>query len=188
LDAIGGKPQNELHHRPEETNMQSAQASTIAIIDFEPRFSDSVEKLVLSIQQGEFGLTFPREKQPDLINIPGVFQRGKGRFWVAVKDDRAVGTVGLVDIGCGQVALKKMFVDRQFRGAKYGLSTALLGLAKEHCRAHGISKIFLGTVGHFFAAHRFYEKNGFVEIAKADLPENFKTVEVDTKFYCCELG
>ena len=168
--------------------MQTAQAPTITIIDYEPRLGESVEELVLSIQQGEFGLTFPREKQPDLIDIPGVFQCGKGRFWVAVKDDRAVGTVGLVDIGFGQVALKKMFVHRQFRGASYGVSKGLLDSAKEHCRANGISTIFLGTVSHFFAAHRFYEKNGFVEIAKSDLPENFKAVEVDTKFYRCDLG
>jgi hypothetical protein len=33
------------------------------------------------------------------------------------------------------------------------------------------------------AAHRFYEKNGFSEIKKAELPPNFPLLQVDTKFY-----
>jgi hypothetical protein len=33
------------------------------------------------------------------------------------------------------------------------------------------------------AAHRFYEKNGFVEIAKEQLPESFPLMRVDNRFF-----
>ncbi|MES1217848.1 MAG: GNAT family N-acetyltransferase, partial [Bacteroidota bacterium] len=35
----------------------------------------------------------------------------------------------------------------------------------------------------FIAAQRFYEKNGFKEIRKQELPETFPVMEVDIKFY-----
>jgi predicted N-acetyltransferase YhbS len=41
----------------------------------------------------------------------------------------------------------------------------------------------LGTTAKFLAAHRFYEKNGFREIAQTELPASFPVMTVDTKFY-----
>jgi hypothetical protein len=43
--------------------------------------------------------------------------------------------------------------------------------------------IYLGTTAEFIAAHKFYEKNGFTEVPKANLPETFPVMAVDTKFY-----
>jgi GNAT superfamily N-acetyltransferase len=48
---------------------------------------------------------------------------------------------------------------------------------------HRISDIYLGTTAQFLAAHRFYAKNGFLEIAKTDLPVPFPIMAVDSKFY-----
>jgi len=47
--------------------------------------------------------------------------------------------------------------------------------------------IFLGTIERLVAARRFYLRNGFVEIAKADLPKNFPLMAVDTLFYQKDL-
>jgi N-acetylglutamate synthase-like GNAT family acetyltransferase len=46
-----------------------------------------------------------------------------------------------------------------------------------------VTDIFLGTTDKFLAAHRFYEKNGFVRIDKTDLPAAFPVMQVDTVFY-----
>ena len=46
----------------------------------------------------------------------GFFRRGAGDLWVAVAGDKVVGTIGLVDIGNGQGAIRKMFVDCAYRG------------------------------------------------------------------------
>lgn len=50
-----------------------------------------------------------------------------------------------------------------------------------------LRRIYLGTTEQFLAAHRFYEKNGFLQIAKSDLPDSFPVMSVDTKFYCLSL-
>lgn len=41
--------------------------------------------------------------------------------------------------------------------------------------------MLLGTTGKFVVAHRFYEKHGFCEIPKHDLPSSFPPMAVDTK-------
>ena len=50
-------------------------------------------------------------------------------------------------------------------------------------RENFIKEIYLGTTLQFLAAHRFYEKNGFISIDLNDLPENFPVLQVDKKFY-----
>ncbi|MEN2665922.1 GNAT family N-acetyltransferase [Listeria aquatica] len=51
------------------------------------------------------------------------------------------------------------------------------------CAENGKNAIYLGTTDKFKAAHRFYEKNGYEEINKTDLPEDFHILAVDSKFY-----
>jgi N-acetylglutamate synthase-like GNAT family acetyltransferase len=52
----------------------------------------------------------------------------------------------------------------------------------------GVREIFLGTTSAFLAAHRFYEKNGFGEIAKTELPAAFPVMAIDSKFYLLRLN
>lgn len=166
----------------------------VEILPFESKHQAAVEQLVLPIQQGEFGVQITRDEQPDLVDIAGTFQTGIGNFWVALNGgttgdtDRVVGTIGVVDIGNEQVALKKMFVHKDFRGKQHGVAARLMEVAKRWCEQHGVQTILLGTTGGMHAAHRFYEKNGFVEVAPQDLPPNFPLVHVDSKFYRCDLA
>jgi len=155
--------------------------NSVVIKPFNAEHQDAVERLVLPIQQVEFGVEITREEQPDLMDIAGTFQHGDGNFWVAMDRDDVVGTIGVVDIGSQKVALKKMFVSSSHRGT--GIAQSLMNTAIEWCESKGIKQIYLGTTARMFAAHRFYEKNGFVELTNAELPPNFPVVSVDTKFY-----
>lgn len=161
---------------------------TLEIVPFQPTYQQEVEDLVLPIQQIEFGVKTCREDQPDLMDIAGTFQAGKGNFWVVRNGAQIVGTVGVVDIGNDQVALKKMFVRKEFRGKETGVAAGLMERAKSWCAEQGIRTIFLGSTPPMQAAHRFYEKNGFVEVTVEQLPPNFPVVPVDKKFYRCDLG
>jgi N-acetylglutamate synthase-like GNAT family acetyltransferase len=76
-----------------------------------------------------------------------------------------------------------MFVYRDWRGPAPGTAQRLLDTAMEWARGKGIREIFLGTTAKFLAAHRFFEKNGFAEIAKAALPAAFPIMAVDTRFF-----
>lgn len=150
--------------------------------------ADDVLSVILPIQLEEFGINITADAQPDLRVIPDYYQSGKGQFWVAVEDGAIVGTLGLKDIGHGQAALRKMFVAAEVRGSEHGVAARLLDRLFAHARDAGLTDIFLGTTDKFVAAHRFYEKNGFVEIAKADLPRSFPLMPVDSKFYQYKFG
>jgi N-acetylglutamate synthase-like GNAT family acetyltransferase len=160
---------------------------SVEISAFSPIERDAVTALIVKIQREEFGIAITADDQPDLKDIPDFYQSGAGGFWVAKLNSDIVGTIGLKDIGEGQGALRKMFVAEQARGKELGVAARLLGHLLEEARCSGIVQIYLGTTDKFLAAHRFYEKNGFVEVAKETLPARFPVMAVDTKFYCISL-
>ncbi|MBX4977681.1 GNAT family N-acetyltransferase [Rhizobium lentis] len=160
----------------------------IEIRPFAAGDADAVLSVILPIQREEFGIDITADAQPDLRVIPDFYQSGKGQFWVAVKDGAIVGTVGLKDIGNNQAALRKMFVSAEVRGREHGVAALLLDRLIAHARDAGLTDIFLGTTDKFVAAHRFYEKNGFSEIAKSALPRSFPLMAVDSKFYRYKVG
>ncbi|MDP9838303.1 N-acetylglutamate synthase-like GNAT family acetyltransferase [Neorhizobium huautlense] len=157
--------------------------SEITVRPFEPKDADGVIAVILPIQREEFGFSITAEDQPDLSVIPDFYQTGKGGFWVAEKDGKIVGTIGLKDIGNDQATLRKMFVAAAARGREHGTAARLLEQLFAHATETGLSEIFLGTTERFLAAHRFYEKHGFAQVDKADLPEAFLFMKVDTRFY-----
>ena len=156
---------------------------TLEIAPFESRFQREVIELIVSIQRGEFGIDITAAQQPDLHDIAGFYQVRGGGFWVALDGGRVVGTISLLDIGDGQGALRKMFVEREFRGARAGTSQRLLDTLLDHARSRAMRDVFLGTTSKFLAAHRFYAKSGFREIAKSDLPQSFPVMAVDDRFF-----
>jgi GNAT superfamily N-acetyltransferase len=168
--------------------MKTGAEMTVEISRYEKRDQKGVIDLILPIQREEFGLPITAGDQPDLKNIPGFYQTGSGDFWVARSGGKVVGSIGLKDIGHSQAALRKMFVAQEFRGRALGVSVRLLEVLLAQAREKGVTEIFLGTTETFLAAHRFYEKHGFVEIEKARLPEDFPLMELDTRFYAFWLG
>ncbi len=100
-----------------------------------------------------------------------------------MQDGAVVGTIGLRDIGEGRAALRKMFVAPPARGREQGAAAALLATLVAHARGAGLAEILLGTTETFLAAHRFYEKNGFLAVPQAALPAGFPVMAVDRRFY-----
>lgn len=160
---------------------------SISITTYQSQFKGEIIDLILGIQCGEFGISITREDQPDLNDIPNFYQTGSGNFWVAVCDGKVVGTAALRDIGNQQAAMRKFFVSPAYRGSRYNTAKQLITALINWAAAHNIAGIFLGTTAQFLAAHRFYEKNGFAEITKQDLPAAFPVMKVDTKFYYYQL-
>lgn len=160
----------------------------VAVAPYAAADRDGVAKLIVGIQRGEFGVPITYDDQPDLKDIPGFYQQGSGNFWVARNGADVVGTIALKDIGGAQVALRKMFVDAAHRGRERGVAQRLLDTAIAWARARGVKEVLLGTTAKFLAAHRFYEKNGFAEVAAGSLPPSFPRMLVDTKFYRLSLA
>jgi N-acetylglutamate synthase-like GNAT family acetyltransferase len=160
----------------------------IRIEPFAERYREEVGQLIVSIQQREFGIPITYEQQPDLRDIPGFYQRQAGDFWLALAGERVVGSIALLDIGDGLGALRKMFVAADCRGANAGVAGRLLEALLGHARAQGLRAIYLGTTDKFLAAHRFYEKHGFVLVEAAALPASFPRMSVDSRFYRLDLS
>jgi len=154
---------------------------------FRPGLEHQVLDLILPIQQIEFGVPITARDQPDLARIPEVYQTGRGGFWVGLVEGRLVGTIGLIDFGRppgGGGALRKMFLHQDQRGS--GLAQALLDTLLDHASSQALPGIWLGTLPHMRAAHRFYERNGFQRVAPEGLPADFPRMAVDTVFYALE--
>ena len=155
----------------------------ITIQQYSNEYKEEIIALILHIQQNEFHIPIQKEDQPDLNDIPNFYQKGAGNFWLALHDKQVVGTISLIDIGNQQVALRKMFVKASHRGSTYTIAKLLLQNLLEWVKEHQIATVYLGTTEKFLAAHRFYEKNGFVQVAKEELPDTFPIMKVDTRFY-----
>jgi N-acetylglutamate synthase-like GNAT family acetyltransferase len=165
----------------------TSSGADIRVVPYQHAYFSAATNLIVSIQRDEFGFDIDLARQPDLSEIPAFYQTGAGNFWVAMHGDTVVGTIALKDIGDQLVALRKMFVAPSFRGADWGVAAKLLETAIDWASGHEVRSIFLGTTEKFRAAHRFYEKHGFVLIEKAALPKSFLFMPVDTRFYQLNL-
>ena len=158
-------------------------SESIIIQPYTSKYQQQVVDLILHIQQQEYQIPITEKDQPDLFEIESFYQQGNGNFWVAVCNERVVGSVALIDIGSRQVALRKMFVAKPYRGANFKTAHRLLHTAIAWAKEREVERIYLGTTLQYRAAHRFYEKNGFQHIEKEKLPANFPVMNVDKKFY-----
>lgn len=147
------------------------------------KFQEEVGKLIVSIQREEFGVPITLEDQPDLKTIETFYQKGNGNFWVAVVNEKIIGTIALIDIGHEEVALRKMFVLKGFRGDPFRTGQLLMDEAFRWMKQKGVQAVTLGTLERFEAAQKFYQRNGFTKIAKDKLPDYFPRMPLDTTFF-----
>lgn len=153
------------------------------VVEFSGHDCDAIVDLITTIQIQEFGVATSAEKQPDLREIPDYYQRGAGGFWLAFEGEELVGTIALKDVGGGVCALRKMFVKKAYRGGGRGIAAALMATLLDRARERGVREIHLGTVDVYHAAHRFYEKSGFTEVKRAEVPDSVPLMDVDVKYY-----
>jgi N-acetylglutamate synthase-like GNAT family acetyltransferase len=146
-------------------------------------YRQQVCDLILHIQRNEFGVPITLEDQPDLSTIPSFYQKGTGNFWIALCDEKVVGTIALIDIGHAETALRKMFVHQDFRGGEFQTGQRLLDTAIRWMEERQVQAVTLGTLEKFTAAQRFYRRNEFEEVAKEDLPSYFPRMPLDNKFF-----
>ena len=155
----------------------------VEIVSHSASLASRVVELILAIQRDEFGFNIGAEDQPDLLDVANFYQTGAGNFWVALLDGDVVGTIALRDIGKNQGALRKMFVKATHRGKEHGIAARLLERLVLSATGAQIRDVYLGTTEKFVAAHRFYERNGFIQVAAEALPEAFPRMSLDTRFY-----
>ena len=96
------------------------------IEEYSDRFTEQVIDLILNIQQKEFNVPITAADQPDLQNVREYYQKGNGNFWIVIDNGRVAGTIGLIDIGNSEIALRKMFVHQDYRGKEKATAQKLM--------------------------------------------------------------
>lgn len=121
--------------------------------------------------------------QPELLCIQEKYMDGGGNFWVAVAQERIVGSIGLMNGGDGIGILKKFFVYEPFRGKPCHLGRQLYEVFLEFVMTHGFKQIILDTPKNTERAHKFYEKAGFEKIGAEELPISYDFPYKDSDFF-----
>lgn len=97
---------------------------------------------------------------PELRALASHFAAAGGALWVAEAAGELLGMVATRPLAPGCFELCKMYVARPCRGT--GLAHRLIETAERHALAAGAAEMVLWTDTRFDAAHRFYEKRGFL--------------------------
>jgi GNAT superfamily N-acetyltransferase len=113
----------------------------------------------------------------EMANLPGIFVPPRGRFLVALDDERVIGCVALKPLSATDAELKRMYVKPEYRGQRIGLRLveALIAAAREA----GFTKVVLDSHYKMSQAHRVYQGTGFRVIAPPDdAPDSLKKIAV----------
>lgn len=155
------------------------------IKNLEHRQQSELREFVLGIQNGEFGLGFREEEQLDLLDTSGFYK--DGGFWIAEIDDKIIGCIGLQKLNSTSGVLRKLFVQKELRGKELNIAQKLFEKLKDEAISLGLEKILLDTPSVAEASHRFYQRNGFREIGRAEIPKDYVFPDRNSKIFELKL-
>ena len=141
---------------------------------------EAVRQLVLAHVDERASTPGIENMRDDAMRLPGPYVAPLGAIWLAQSSEGAIGCVALRSLPEDVGEVKRMYVDRAWRGR--GVGRALLETLIAHARTLGYHHLRLGTLGDMSAARSLYESLGFTPI------ERYRTDEmVDTEFYELQL-
>lgn len=153
----------------------------VDITAFNKSDQDIIREFILDIQNGEFNLGFTQNDQPDLIDTEKFYL--DGNFWTARINGEIVGTIGLQNLDNHNGILRKMFVRQDYRGAQPKIAQQLFDELASFAKCINLKVIWLDTPAIAVASHRFYERNGFNQADKLNLPEGYVFPDKNSKIY-----
>jgi GNAT superfamily N-acetyltransferase len=147
--------------------------------------SEAILALLFNIWINEYQFNVKKEDFPDLHKIETSYLEKGGRFLVAVHKNQIIGTIACEKLNDSCFALKRMFLEKNFRGQ--GIAQLLYSqLLKEVIPSSGNTNrvsFYLSTKEDTaLAAKKFYLKNGFKVITRDELPSNFPFFYEDDLF------
>jgi GNAT superfamily N-acetyltransferase len=132
----------------------SRAAEDVEIRPYEPADEAGFAQLVETVLN-EYGFNVDPILDGDLEH-PEITYQG---VWVAIDNDRLVGSVAMRLLDDRRAELKRMYLQPEHRGR--GLGRTLLNHAIDWARDRGCQAIVLGTSTAMTAAQRLYESAGF---------------------------
>ena len=119
------------------------QSPEITIRPFAERDASEVRELFIAVNQllsppdlrEAFEAYIKQALAQEIDRIAAYYSERNGDFWVAVQNDRVVGTFGLERASSEAMELRRMYVDPAARRA--GIGRRMLCFAEEECRRRG---------------------------------------------------
>ncbi|AKP67411.1 GNAT family N-acetyltransferase [Companilactobacillus ginsenosidimutans] len=134
-------------------------------------------------QNIEADLKIKMVEEYDLFDIENSYQARGGEFWIALDNDRVVGTIALYPLIGKTAVLKKLFSYPEYRGDPIRIGNKLYDKFMEFAKAHGYTKIILDSPEGRDRAHHFYEKKGFNQITAEQLEVEYHYPDRNSLLY-----
>jgi N-acetylglutamate synthase-like GNAT family acetyltransferase len=139
----------------------------IAIRRYGPGDEAAVKNLITEIMNGEFRDDKTVYPTDDLESIAHTYGGLGEAFFVAVDDDKIIGTVGVKKEDDRIALLRRLFVATPYRNRQIGLK--LIDRALQFCHEVGYQEVVFKTTSRMERAIGICKKRGFVQRAKLQL-------------------
>ncbi len=135
------------------------------IIEFTNKYREQTINLLIDIAVVEYGFS---EWKDELLTFKNeFFKNNGGNCWIALENDKVVGTISLRKINNTCAEVKNLYILKEKRGTST-LGQDLLNTLFNFAKQIGYSKLQLDARKEFERSIRFYEKNGFYLIENKD--------------------
>jgi GNAT superfamily N-acetyltransferase len=111
-----------------------------------------------------FEVYIERALAEEVDRISAYYGERDGGFWVAVKDDKVVGTFGIERASDDSMELRRMYVDPSAR--RRDIARRMLQFAEDECRSRNVSRLQLSTAEIQQAALALYRNAGYRLVAE----------------------
>lgn len=146
--------------------------TAVKIIEYSNQYHDDFRSLNLEWLD-KYNLTEPADLM--VLDDPQgtILDRG-GFIWLAMAENKAIGSAALIKEHEGEYELAKMAVTAEYRGK--GISKQLIETCLTKAKEIGAKKLLLFSNHQLQTALKLYEKYGFYHVAVEDSP--FETADV----------
>lgn len=143
--------------------------TNIKIIEFNKKYSKEVNDFVNLSMHNFIGRPFKQRK--DLINIVEYYIENGGNFWIAIDEDKIVGTIALENRDTIGI-LKRFYIDKDYQ--RLGIGSLLYNKFETYAKIKtNIKTIYLACGQSLKNAHKFYIKNGWQQINNLEIDMHF---------------
>ena len=137
----------------------------IKIIQYNNKYKDLINNFI-----NECMYTFinrPYKKREGVLNIEEYYLNNNGNFWIALYNNKIIGTIALENRGNVGI-LKRFYVDRDYQ--HLGVGTSLYNIFETYVKNEtNINTLYLACGQILNNAHKFYIKNGWMQIPKLEV-------------------
>ena len=137
---------------------REGESKIIRYIEYTDEFKNKVIDFWIKICVEEYGFKNWEKNIRNMNN--NTYKNNGGNFWLAVDDEKIVGTISIENIGNNIGILKGMYIDKEYRGRK--IASNLLNILLNFAKEKKYKKIVLDTYKEFEIAIKYYEKIGFI--------------------------